>query len=242
MSIGLNRLIASFSFHGWRLRLLVLATLLVAVLCLCVDCRRRDASGPLQSSIGRLDPSNVCITSILADAAESRQKEWVSRSLNLSMFETSKAYALWDMSNRTICVRTLEDGNVKVREMSDEVFARGQRQMTHALGLVPFDEIDDLPEGATWEKTTDPNAATQVCGTQAYDLVWTTPIPTLPPTRQTERWRFFIDPQTHLPTRVEMYSQAPTELRPTLYKTLVVSYPTDQEVQALAQTRFPSLL
>jgi hypothetical protein len=221
--------------------LLALLILLATVLSLCVEYRRSDASSPLRGPTGHLDPSNVCITNFLANTAEPRQKEWISRSLNLSVFEDRDAYALWDMSNRMIRIRPLKGGKVEVREMSDEVFARGQDRMTHATGLVPFDKISDLPEGAIWEKVVDPNVATQVSGTQAYDLIWTTPMPTIPPTRRRERFRFFVDPRTHLPARVEMYSQARAEPRLKLYKTLVVSYPTDQDIQTLVQTLFPGL-
>jgi hypothetical protein len=236
VSIGLNSLIASFSFDSWRLRLFVLLTLLAAVPSLCVDCKRRDVTSPLRQSTRRLDPRNVCITRIVPDTAKPRQKQWISRSLNLIVFEDRDAYTLWDMSNRTIRIRLLKEEEAKTIEMSDQVFARGQSQIAHTLGLVPFDEIADLPEGATWEKVADPNGAALVPGTQPYDLVWTTPISA---TRQMERWRFFVDPWTHLPARVEVYAQAPTEPRPQLHKTLVVSYPTDQEVRTLVRTLFP---
>jgi hypothetical protein len=182
--------------------------------------------------------SNVCIASILPDAAEPRQKEWISRSLNLIVFEDRDAHALWDMSSQTIRIRSLKNEDVEIGQMSDEVFARGHKQMIHAPGLVPFDEIADLPEGTTWEMVGDASVAALVPGTQAYDLVWNSPIPMIPPAPQTERWRFFIDPQTHLPARVEIYSQGSTELQPRLYKTYVVSYPTDQEIQTLAKTLF----
>lgn len=179
--------------------------------------------------------SNVCIASILPDADTPRQKEWISRSLNLSMFEDRDVYALWDMSDRTIRTKPLENGNAEVRRMSDEVFARGQKRMADATGLVPFDEITNLPEEATWERV----ATAQVSGALAYDLVWTTPIPTIPPTQRTERFRFFVDPRTHLPSRLEMYSQIPTQQEPRCHKVLIVTYPTDKEILSLAQRLFP---
>lgn len=189
---------------------------------------------------------NVCIASLLPDAPDPRQKEWVSRSLNLRVFEARRAgrdvYALWNMSDRTIRIRPVDEEEIEVIQMSDEVFARGRQRMTHATGLVALDEIANLPEGSTWEKVDDPNATAQAPGTQAYDLVWTEPVPTIPPTRKTERFRFFVDPQSHLPSRLEMYSQDPGEPQPRWYKTLIMTYPTDQEMQALVRTLFPDVI
>ncbi|HSV98889.1 MAG TPA: hypothetical protein VLI39_01860 [Sedimentisphaerales bacterium] len=115
-------------------------------------------------------------------------------------------YALWNMSDRTIRIRPVDEEEIEVIQMSDEVFARGQQRMAHATGLVALDEIANLPDGSTWEKVDDPNATAQAPGTQVYDLVWTEPVPTIPPTRKTERFRFFVDPQSHLPSRFQTSS------------------------------------
>jgi hypothetical protein len=159
--------------------------------------------------------------------------------LNLTLFETEETYALWDMPSRQIRLRPRPSGEIEILEMSDEALARGRNRMTRALGLVPFERIADLPEGASWEEIDAPNTSALAPGTQVYDLVWTRPVPTIPPTQRTERWRFFVDPGTHLPSRLEMYSQDTTDSQQRLYKTEVVSYPTDEEVRALVQGLFP---
>jgi hypothetical protein len=232
--------------RGQHLGLPVLLVLLVTVLALRIDPGIEDEPIPLHQLANRLlEARNVCVTSLLPNVAKPNQEEWISRSLNLIVltgpYEGRDACALWNLSDRTIHIKFLEGGEIKALPMSDKAFARAQQRMTRATGLVPFDEIANLPEGAVWEKVADPNAAALVPGTQVYDLVWTKPIPTIPPTRRTERGRFFVDPRTHLPSRVEMYSQEPTEPQPRLFKTLVVTFPTDQEILTLVQTLFPDL-
>ena len=183
---------------------------------------------------------NVCISSFGAGKQEPIQKEWVSRTLNIIMFETKEEFVLHDLRNKVIQIKSLSSGTIKTVVPTEEVFARAKKRMARAIGLVPFSEFKDIPETARWNRVYDPNVVIVDPDTQVYDLIWTTPESTIPPGLRTHTWRYFIDTRTNLPTRVEVYSKGASEANRTLHKYDVPTYMTDTEVRALIQNTFGS--
>ena len=183
---------------------------------------------------------NVCISSFEAGEQKPIQKQWVSRALNIIMFETKGEFVLHDLGNKVMKIKSLSSHTVETVVPSEEVFARAKRVMDGAFGLVPFSEFKDIPETAQWSRVYDPNVVTVDPGTQVYDLIWTTPERTIPPGLRTHRWRYSIDTRTNLPTRVEVYSKGASEAKHTLRKYDVATYVTDTEIRALILKIFGS--
>ena len=49
------------------------------------------------------------------------------------------------------------------------------------------------------------------------------------------RWRYFIESKTNLPRRIEKYSKADANENYTLEETLVIGYPTDDEIRQVIE-------
>jgi len=63
---------------------------------------------------------------------------------------------------------------------------------------------------------------------QVYDLTW--PDETDKNNIVYRRWRYFIEPRTCLPVRIEKYSKRDPNDNYTLLETLVITYPSDEEI------------
>ncbi|OHB58993.1 MAG: hypothetical protein A2Y12_19675 [Planctomycetes bacterium GWF2_42_9] len=63
-----------------------------------------------------------------------------------------------------------------------------------------------------------------------YDLTW----PDKGGNNQTlNRWRYFIDSKSHLPRKIEKYSKTNADTDYILKETLIITYPTDEEMSKL---------
>jgi hypothetical protein len=69
-----------------------------------------------------------------------------------------------------------------------------------------------------------------------YDLTWT------PAAGVTERkWRVFADARSHLPRRTESYSRSDSEAEYELESFVVVTYPSEDEIQEMVANTFGQL-
>jgi len=183
---------------------------------------------------------NACISTFSADRQEPMQKEWVSRTLNIIMFETNKEFVLHDLTNKIIKTKSLSSGVITAVVPTETVLAGAKKRMNRAFGLIPFSGLKDLPETARWDRVYDSNAVAVARNTEVYDLIWTTQEPTIPAGLRTHRWRYFVDPGTNLPRRVEVYFRGASEKDYTFVKCEVATYLTDTEIRALVQDTFGS--
>lgn len=65
---------------------------------------------------------------------------------------------------------------------------------------------------------------------EVYDLTW--PDKTDKDNIVYRRWRYFIESKTNLPRKIEKYSKADPNDNYTLEETLVIGYPTDEQIRA----------
>jgi len=63
-----------------------------------------------------------------------------------------------------------------------------------------------------------------------YDLTWQTNDSN---GQIDHRWRYFIDPQTHLPRKIEKYNKPDPNTDYILKETLLITYPSDDEIEKL---------
>ena len=74
-----------------------------------------------------------------------------------------------------------------------------------------------------WYKTRPPNRV------HVYDLTW--PDRTDANNVVYRRWRYFLKPRSYLPLKVEKYSKRDPNDDYTLKETLVITYPSDDEIR-----------
>ncbi|OHB52856.1 MAG: hypothetical protein A2Y07_04465 [Planctomycetes bacterium GWF2_50_10] len=69
-----------------------------------------------------------------------------------------------------------------------------------------------------------------------YDLTWQTNDSN---GQIDHRWRYFIDPQTHLPRKIEKYNKTNPATDYILKETLLITYPSDDEIERFVTIHKP---
>jgi hypothetical protein len=106
--------------------------------------------------------------------------------------------------------------------------------MSITLALMP--DPSGVPRGAQWTQLADGALQSTSGSTEVYDLTWT---------ESTSRgmvfnkFRFFVDPETRLPRRVEFYQKRFADEEYSLTSVKQVEYISDAEMEAVIGEVFP---
>lgn len=179
--------------------------------------------------------TNVHISSFVPDSSEPIQEIWLSHALNVRIQRTEKQVVLFDVANKDRKIKDLRTGSIQTTPMSEDLLAKVQNSMVSSLGIMPFFDIIDVPEGAQWNRVQNEDVENIVSGTEVYDLTWAK---TNELTTEYRKWRVFVDVGTSLPKRTEHYYRPTTEDEYILESIKAVTYPTDSELETFVQTVF----
>jgi len=183
---------------------------------------------------------NVCISGFGLGHGKAKpiQQIWVSQTLNLELLKSAKEVALLDPETRTTTIKDLRTGSIRTVSLAGDRLVKLQNLITRAFGLVPFDEMTDIPEGARWDRVDDKDIQTIVPGTQVYDLTWSR---TSGKFIMYSKWRVFVDNQTSLPKRTQWYhktSIGPDSHEYRLDTLQIITYPTESEIEDVIRSEF----
>lgn len=176
--------------------------------------------------------TNVCISSFVPGNTRPIQEMWVSITNGFRLQHDGKTFVLWDFANNTKKVKTLENNTLQVTALSADTVTKGKKTLKSSFGLVPFPDITDVPEGARWEQVADEGLEATIPGAKVYDLSWPEK------ERWFQKWRFFIEPTTNLPKRVECYKKTVIEHEYELKSVHLVEYPSDNAIEAIIRGTF----
>jgi hypothetical protein len=150
---------------------------------------------------------NICIKGFVPGEAEPVQEIWISRELNLRIFKTKTQHVLWNMSEKLRKTKSLDTGLVETVSLSDDAMAKIQASMISPWGLLPFNDISEVPPEAEWQLVSDENLEATITNTEVYDLTWIEKgIGSFPSVHK--KWRGYIDVETKLPVRIEWWRRA----------------------------------
>jgi len=194
------------------------AVILVAILLLNIPVAKAVDLGDVYKALERL--KNVCFTILDQEKPEPTQEVWVSRTLNIKMFKTEMECVLWDLKGKSRKSRDLNTGSITMAELMEGV-----------LGLLPFDNISAVPEGAGWQKVAGEDVEITIPNTEVYDLMWIEK--SLIGSIIHRKWRGYIDIETKLPMKVEQWRKRANEEEYELSTVTKVAYPTAVEIRAV---------
>ncbi|MFA5553732.1 MAG: hypothetical protein WCZ89_02135 [Phycisphaerae bacterium] len=167
---------------------------------------------------------NIHITRYTPDSIEPIQERWISKSLRLYILKTSEGTAVWDLSNRKHILRAKDSLATEVFSLSETAINNIRQKITGPLELTPFENISQIPADAKWNKIN----GVYLEGSDVYELLWT---------RITQgqsllafKWRVYIDKQTQLPSRVELYQKLPDEAEYNLITANEIKYLSDEDI------------
>ena len=176
---------------------------------------------------------NVYVATFSKDKPEPIQERWVSQDLNTMVIKNETQCALWNTGNKIKRIRDLNTGSTESSELSTDTIANIKKHMKASLGLLPFDNISDVPENAQWRHAADESIKTVIPGTQVYTLLWTEKDST--GSTVSKKWFYHIDSQTKLPLRIEQTQKSAAEEEYELITVLKITYPGPVEIQSAVE-------
>jgi hypothetical protein len=174
---------------------------------------------------------NVYISKFVPDKTEPIQEKWVSRALNIYMTKTGKQLVLRDIPNGVRKTKQLDTVVTETIPLTAVSIADVEKKITGSLGLMPFPDISEVPKDTEWKRVADDGLKATSEGIEVYDLSWVEQSPNGP--LIFKRCRLFIDPNTNLPHKTEIYRKVAADSQYTLRSIVVVEYLSGSEIQAV---------
>lgn len=207
------------------------AVLIVALLLFNGPVAKAVDLGQIYKALERI--KNIYITTFVLGKAKPIQEVWMSQALNIKMFKTETEYVLWDINGKSRKAINLNTGLITMVEPDDEMLVKVEETMEVPWGLLPFDNMFDVPKDAKWQQVADDNIETTIAGTQVFDLTWTEE--RLGGSINYKKWRGYIDIKTKLPKRVERWRKRTKEEEYQLLTITKVAYPAFVEIRAIVE-------
>lgn len=223
---------STLNLKSWTKAGLAAAAVILVAVALFVKTPRAEAVtiDQIYKALERV--TNVYIASFVPDREEPTQEIWVSRRLRIYMTRTGSELRLWDIRNRVEKVKRLGEPTIETRFLSDETAARMREAMAGFWALVPVADISLVPDGAQWRRVPK-DSIKAVPGGDTYDLTWAEK--KYGGDVVFRRWRVFVQPETNLPQRTELYQKQAGDDEYTLKGVKVADYLSESEIQAVLQ-------
>jgi len=153
----------------------------------------------LYGAIGEI--RNVYIAGFEAGHDRAFQEQWVSRELGVQLLKTGDEWMLWDSTAGARTWRTGPDGPIASQVVDGEMAQEMKASIEGSLGLVPFEQFTDVPDGAVWRRLGGDG------GHEVYELSWSRQV--APAVTVLFKWRLYVDTASLMPVRVESYRKRP---------------------------------
>lgn len=202
--------------------------LMAAVLFQSIPTAKAVTLGKIYEAIEKI--RNIHITTFTSSNKEPAQEFWISKTLNIYATKTANQCVLWDIGNRTKKTKQPGGSITDTARLTDDVIISIEEKISGASGLIPFNNISDVPQDAEWNRIDDKNikAAKDI---EVYDLTW--------PKRASNgsvvfwKWRVFADSETSLPRKVEWYQKSVADSDYVLSSTMKVEYISESEIRKI---------
>lgn len=162
------------------------------------------------------------------------QQEWASQTLNSSMLKLADAVVLWDLAHATGKTKRPGSNSARSGMIPEKVFSDTMYRMSHNFGLVPFPDINHIPDDVQWTQMTDPEVLSVVPDADVYDLVWKKSWPETEMRKQ----RYFVNTDLNVPVRIEIYARGESESEFRFLRYEIITYPSESEVENAVAEEF----
>ena len=121
--------------------------------------------------------------------------------------------------------------SVQMEKQSENLMAGLKQKNSGSLGLMPYNQISQIPSDAEWQPFIDDESGMSFENTETHKLTWIQEdYDSIPVYKE---WKFFINTNTNLPHRIECYEKLQAESEYELRTTIIVEYPDDDKMQAV---------
>jgi hypothetical protein len=187
-----------------------------------------------------LKVENVHTKTFITSETIPSQEIWLSRNLNVKLFRDKAKWVLWDAKGKSIKTKGLNNGEIVIEKIPEIELKKVLKSIEDPVGLVPFDNISEVPKGAKWEQVEDEMADHENLDVVVYDLEWSEI--SLLDQKIFKKWRGYLDTEMLLPVRVEMWQRKSEEEKYKLINFMQITYLSNVEVQtAISNAVFDKL-
>ena len=165
------------------------------------------------------------------------QESWICRSANLYVHKTGNSVVSWDFANQGTRTRDLRTGSVDYQAAAPESLEKARSYMKSALGLLPVQGLFDLSRNATWRRISVETQEAETTAIEIYELEWKRI--DFDGLEVSRKWYGYIDPDTHLPQKIEWYKKTPKDNDYVLETTCSVEYLNPADIQAAVNSYLP---
>jgi len=173
---------------------------------------------------------NAYISNFVPDQIEPEQEKWMSRELGIYITKNKQELVLWDIPNRVRKIKHLDTDSIEIAPLSSEMAMEIEKVITGFLGLVPFADLSLVPNDAEWNHIADDSLKVAE-GIEVYDLIWVGEkhinFVVL------NKWRVFVDTETDLPQRTELYRKQALDSDYTLESVNKVKYLEKNQIESV---------
>jgi len=177
---------------------------------------------------------NIHISEFQTGRTSPDQQVWASETLGVKLFKTEAGnqaqYTLWDTQNRVKMIKFLSTNSVQTVSITQQMLAELDKSAAGSADMVPFSDINDIPDEVQWDRIDDREVSVAIPGTNAYDLTWIVKSAGSQAVMY-RKWRVFAEDRTNLPKRIEWYAKSRPEDEYGFVKFIVIAYPGEDEIQ-----------
>jgi len=180
---------------------------------------------------------NVYISRFEVGSSKPTQEKWISHTQNIYMTKTASAKktVLWDIKNTQRKILPFDTGVIETNQLLEDDISAIKQKISGSLGIMPFDDISKIPHSSQFDRVVDeiPGVAE---GIEIYDLEWSDATDS---SYVLKKWRFFVDPETNLPQRIEISRKSTADDEYKMISMIEIEYLDDTEIQeAIKDARF----
>jgi len=165
-----------------------------------------------------------------------RQKKWISRSLGVEMLKTGDTYTLSSIPERVRMTAGIQNDKIRKVDLTEDEIAELRRTINGSLDIMPFEDMSSLPVGSEMKKLPNETLDTDGERVEKYELTFRTDLDFN--RARFSRWLFFVNAETSLPYKVEVYSRSRAEEGYEMLTQLSIEYPDESEVKAVIESAF----
>jgi len=179
---------------------------------------------------------NIHISNFVRGGTEPEQERWMSRSLGMYMLKVGQERVLWDFRAGPKKVESSHNAAPKAVPFTEADAAAARRRIDGPPGIVPFDNVSDVPGDAKWKRSPDDSfeSGTQDC--EVYDLTWTAVTNRGKPVLK--KWRVFVDPGTNRLRKAQSFDRLSADDEYVLQSQYEVEYLSDDDMKTAIEEAF----
>jgi len=208
------------------------AILIIALLVFNVSVAKGIGLDQIYKALERI--RNVCITTFIPQSSEPTQVRWISENLDKMISKNNTQYVLWDVKAKSKRSKDLIASSTITTILDENAILKAEKTMKSPWGLLPFENISEIPPDAQWQQVVNENIEATIANTEVYDLIWVKDIIGSSPVYS--KRRFYIDTKTNLPKRIERFRRQCEGQEYELLDIMKISYPDSVDIQGIIES------